>query len=816
MKLKLHKDIQTGGWHSSLMTTYSVDPVFYDTYIERFLRRDGCDNNILLADAAMLTCALQENPAGFRRAGQRYAVVPVSVRGCFHPKIHLRLGQSKARLIIGSANATSAGWCRNLEILGEFDWHLEGSGLKTGPLIRKAYDYCTHWFQRSSSAVIDYKVQQHWQGSPWLRDLQANDEAIELSDGTAVDVLCERGGTTPSLLEQFRARLRGERVRRLIVLSPYWDADLSGLRELRDAFSGCPTIIVLHPEKSTFPIHELKESDDVKFVELRARVESQRFPHCKLFIAETAKADHVLYGSANCSDDALGLLKKAARNAEASVYRRVKPGTIRAELQLEIGAELPRTKILPLVKNSSSAANVVPSFHLSHMELVGNELFWFPEAKVNATNSQILLGDIALPCSEKAAGRWGAVLTTNRSKLGSPIVARVRLASGLESSPVIVHEEAALRRAAPGKTNRDLQAAIDRILEDEAEIIDLVPHLRHIFAPEVIAPPGHSGGSPQKEKVPKPKHDVEYSTAAEFRRALTVQPGDGRSGRFSFNDAGLVQVLGLVMKGISSFGPASSEDEVDDDNDQDLLEGDIEDDAPQDDDQSDPSVQLDGKRKRVVRHAFTEEEIRSRRQKVLKAIEAFDDLLADLSAGRGKISTKLAGQSTFMIRLMMWACTFEHRREEAPGVRIMYRNLRHHSERDSSFVFWAARIMRTLWTGKNPLARRIAIDHRQESLADDMVAWIVLSRWAIARAELATREVTDILANEIRRIAPEVFAATRELGQVDPTAEELQMRDLDRSFGCTQHETESLLAHVRSIAMRERDVRLKRTDPPRP
>ena len=75
MTISLHKDLGTGGWHSSLMTTYSVDPTFYDTYIERRLRRNGCENNLLLADGAMLTKALEATPAAFQLAGRRSAHV---------------------------------------------------------------------------------------------------------------------------------------------------------------------------------------------------------------------------------------------------------------------------------------------------------------------------------------------------------------------------------------------------------------------------------------------------------------------------------------------------------------------------------------------------------------------------------------------------------------------------------------------------------------------------------------------------------------------------------------------------------------------
>ena len=184
MKTSLHKDLASGGWHSSVMTTYSVDPAFYDSFIERRLRRSGCENNILLADSSMLTRALNATPAAFRLAGRRYAIVPVSVDGCFHPKIHLRFGRDKARLIVSSANATAAGWCRNLEVLADVDWGVRDEESPTGALIRKVYDYLMHWLKDVSVDSIQYKCRMIERESPWLRDLSDNEEDIELPDGS--------------------------------------------------------------------------------------------------------------------------------------------------------------------------------------------------------------------------------------------------------------------------------------------------------------------------------------------------------------------------------------------------------------------------------------------------------------------------------------------------------------------------------------------------------------------------------------------------------------------------------------------------------
>src|ERR1700690_2340429 len=207
MTISLHKDLGSHGWHSSIATTYSVDPGFYDMYLERQLRRSGSLNNILMADARMLKRAINATPEGFAAAGSRYAVVPVKVPGAFHPKVHLRLGSRKARLIVGSANATAAGWGRNCEVVAGFDWSMTGAGDEmgefSGPLIAKVYAYLSGWLESAPGEVMQYKLRLLRRRSPWLADLEPLKGPMEMTDGTTVDLLCEKGGNSTSIMKQF-------------------------------------------------------------------------------------------------------------------------------------------------------------------------------------------------------------------------------------------------------------------------------------------------------------------------------------------------------------------------------------------------------------------------------------------------------------------------------------------------------------------------------------------------------------------------------------------------------------------------------------
>ena len=329
MKASLFKDLAHSGWHSSLMTTYSVDPAFYDGSVEYRLRTYGCENNILMADAVMMKRALSATPEAFRNAGRRYAIVPVQIGGCFHPKIHLRLGTDRARLIVGSANATAAGWGSNQEIVTAVDWLRRGEDptvAATGPLIKKVYEYLASWLMSIPGDAVDFKLRLHRKDSPWLNELQANTDPIDLPDGSAIDLFCERGDGAPGMLTRLSALIADQTAKRLVVISPYWDGDLTALHDLQSALKHCPTVVALNPAKNEFPVDALGVTDLVQFFAIHDDQDEHRFLHAKIILVETETADHLLFGSANCSDEALGRMSRVAQNAEVSVYRRFPPG----------------------------------------------------------------------------------------------------------------------------------------------------------------------------------------------------------------------------------------------------------------------------------------------------------------------------------------------------------------------------------------------------------------------------------------------------------------------------------------------------------
>ena len=576
MKTSLLKDLNRSGWHSSIMTTYSVDPAFYDSSIVYRLRTNGCVNNILLADTVMLKRALSATPEAFRHAGRYYVVAPVRVEGCFHPKVHLRLGVDKARLIIGSANATAAGWGKNQEIVTTINWSQRSNKPNltvTAPLIKKAYDYLCSWLTEIPGDTLRFKLDLHQRHSRWLNDMQGNDEPIELPDGSAIDLLCERGDGAPGMFKRLLSLTEGETILRLVIVSPYWDSDLATLRDLRNSLNLCPTVIALNPKTNEFPMDALDAFDadnEIDFVAIHDGGKARRFLHAKIFLIETNAADHLLFGSANCSKNALGRIDRTAKNAEVSVYRRFPCGLGLGVLELDLSKSVRREDIRPTVPDAKmfkSGSSAVPA---GMIKLVERSLIWFPPDSVDATGASIIVaGDThtLVPVgNEQFQARLPCVPEF-------PLIVCVKFRDGRTSDPVIVHDEISLRRASPSVIDKKLQSAFDRVLSGEDDIIDLAPQVHLLFAPE-DGGANIQGHTPKKNERASTKSDHQVNkTAEDSRDAVARKPGTGTSGRFGLEDPGLLGLLSIIMHGIIDVGGNEARKRIDEDEERDLLAG---------------------------------------------------------------------------------------------------------------------------------------------------------------------------------------------------------------------------------------------------
>jgi len=147
-----------------------------------------------------------------------------------------------------------------------------------------------------------YQTEWVRQRAAWLFDTEPASGPIALGDGEAVAWLAsdENNGIGARFAELVEERP----VRRLTFLSPYWDAGLAALKFLIDELRPAETVILIDAAKALFPSHAARDIP-ASIYDL-ADFAEDRFVHAKAVIAETTRADHILYGSANCTLAAFG------------------------------------------------------------------------------------------------------------------------------------------------------------------------------------------------------------------------------------------------------------------------------------------------------------------------------------------------------------------------------------------------------------------------------------------------------------------------------------------------------------------------------
>ena len=326
--MKLYEQFAEKSFHTSVAATFGIDFDAYESIVLPRLRGAGCRNNIVIPDSRMLTHALDSAWDLPKHTGRLYTVNGASAQGVFHPKLFLQFGRRGGRLIVSSANLTASGLAGNLELVGA----LVCEEIETGEqqLIAQAWAYVSRLIDDRQQGTTD---QRDWMlaRTPWLKRATPTSGPVSLADGTMAALLTTDGPT--SIGVRFSEMVR-EPVTRLIVISPYWDMDLAALKMLVGRLHPTEISILLDPDCKVFPKHALSGLPPLRLYSTQD-FRKGRFIHAKAVIAQTANADHVLIGSANCTKHALGADDFAPTNEEVCLYRRLLPNTLPAALGID-------------------------------------------------------------------------------------------------------------------------------------------------------------------------------------------------------------------------------------------------------------------------------------------------------------------------------------------------------------------------------------------------------------------------------------------------------------------------------------------------
>lgn len=531
--MKLFDSFSDVGYHSSVVTTFGVDFGAYESIVLGRLREAGCHNNVLVADDRMLGLSMSDAFQRPAHAGRRYSVTGALSTGVFHPKLVLQLGTKAGRVLVASANMTSAGLAGNLEVVGAVS--ASEVDRQAVPVFQAAIAYLQQFLAPGSVArrQLDWAMHR----TPWLKvaaDAEVN-ATVELDDGgrLAFVVNTQDKGIGERFLE-----LIGERqVKRLVVASPYWDPSLAALAWMQRRLEPGATAVLVQRDSALFPLHALARDGGVVLFDadkVKGTVPS-RFAHAKVFVAEANDGDCVLFGSANCTLAALGGEGVPGANEEVCLYRELPPGQATQLLGLSealtdaariAAADLPayeQTDEIPL----DSLARKLPG----RFELAGNILKWWPPNGATAEGAELLLLD---QHGEPNAGELVQLHRRDEAVFyrfaGSelPYFAQVHWPE-VESSLAVIVVEQAIQQSQRQMASRTVENALAFLDDEEAfeglwllELIDAVAPDQAEYRPKGSSDASVGLGNSEIQNPAKMLSYTEFIAGREVTKGVEV------------------------------------------------------------------------------------------------------------------------------------------------------------------------------------------------------------------------------------------------------------------------------------------------------
>ncbi|MGY2915784.1 hypothetical protein [Bradyrhizobium sp. USDA 3262] len=314
------------------IATYEFDPQFFERRILTKKSFGSAERLVVFMDRARYQ-ELVDNGLGVSGFNRRYLVIPVGrAPYVFHPKLYLTLGEKRADALIGSSNCTSAGIGYNLELCSGFSVS-EGAPKSDEQhqraIIRQVYE-AMKAFTADAGPLRELIETEFFRSAenlyPWL------DPRVAVPPG---DITLLHSHEAP-LWKQLVARIDKESVRRITIVSPFYDRDLGFIKQLRAQWPKAKLSIVAQPQYATLAGEKLADVfKGGKHELLAASPQPGRRLHAKAFAFETSSGTYWFTGSANATRAAFN-----GRNTEAGFLLETKEG---AEFLLkESGLKLKR------------------------------------------------------------------------------------------------------------------------------------------------------------------------------------------------------------------------------------------------------------------------------------------------------------------------------------------------------------------------------------------------------------------------------------------------------------------------------------------
>lgn len=243
-------------FHSAILTSYTFDPIFFESFFLPKLRHTGVNNIIVLLDSSSYDEIILQYPSyGFNSDKRLYNLVrkSPSKKGVFHPKVSMIFGEGTGMLVVGSGNLTYNGNGLNDEIWNVFS--LKGSDSKYLPLFVNSWDYLNA-MQMPDSILLKQQIKWIKENTNWL---PVNSEPL-FKDITLDNVTYQllTNSSDQTIMSSLKEIVGNERVEVISMISPFYDMSGALINDFYEAFR--PQIIQCgYSDSGIYPYELMKE-----------------------------------------------------------------------------------------------------------------------------------------------------------------------------------------------------------------------------------------------------------------------------------------------------------------------------------------------------------------------------------------------------------------------------------------------------------------------------------------------------------------------------------------------------------------------------
>jgi hypothetical protein len=295
----------------AILTTYNIDPLFFERVVLHDLAAGGSTKIFVLADSAQAMPLIANARGQLVALGRRYRLIPVQMKGAFHPKVCVRIGSNQAVVATGSHNLTRSGWLgRNSQ--DQSGGNRESTvGWRVAPGTPRAAELYSNL--KELIDVLEFagdrdELTMHLL-STWLENEPKN-------SALPSDPTWSVFGSRRSLASELEQRWKGRKFERLRIVSGSTDHQAAMIRWAAKTFGIVEAVVEIDQESCSFDPEALADL----LVTLRIKTyDGHPRTHLKAALFESAGGNAAVVGSANCSGSAWLRTAKEGGNIESVV-----------------------------------------------------------------------------------------------------------------------------------------------------------------------------------------------------------------------------------------------------------------------------------------------------------------------------------------------------------------------------------------------------------------------------------------------------------------------------------------------------------------